>query len=181
VSMRPRQWVKNVFVFAGLIFAQRLFTSSAWIALAAFAIFCGLSGAIYLINDVADRERDRLDPRKRTRPVAAGQLSVGAALATAGALLQGTFRNPLADPGVIGISSGAALGAVTVIVLALAPFGTWSVTVGAFIAGLLTAVLVYGASRSGGRTEVVTLVLTGIAFAFLFAACAALFRSPMHP
>jgi len=89
VSMRPRQWVKNVFVFAGLIFAQRLFTSSAWIALAAFAIFCGLSGAIYLINDVADRERDRLDPRKRTRPVAAGRLSVGAALAAALVLVVG--------------------------------------------------------------------------------------------
>jgi len=89
VSMRPRQWVKNVFVFAGLIFAQRLFTSSAWIALAAFAIFCGLSGAIYLINDVADRERDQLDPRKRTRPVAAGRLSAGAALAAAVVLAVG--------------------------------------------------------------------------------------------
>jgi len=89
VSMRPRQWVKNVFVFAGLIFAQRLFTSSAWIALAAFAIFCGLSGAIYLINDVADRERDQLDPRKRTRPVAAGRLSAGAALAAAVVLVVG--------------------------------------------------------------------------------------------
>ena len=89
LSMRPRQWVKNVFVFAGLIFAQRLFTSSAWIALAAFAIFCGLSGAIYLINDVADRERDQLDPRKRTRPVAAGRLSAGAALAAAVVLVVG--------------------------------------------------------------------------------------------
>ena len=89
VSMRPRQWVKNVFLFAGLIFAQRLFTSSAWIALAAFAIFCGLSGAIYLINDVADRERDQLDPRKRTRPVAAGRLSAGAALAAAVVLVVG--------------------------------------------------------------------------------------------
>jgi len=76
-------------VFAGLIFAQRLFTSSAWIALAAFAIFCGLSGAIYLINDVADRERDQLDPRKRTRPVAAGRLSAGAALAAAVVLVVG--------------------------------------------------------------------------------------------
>src|SRR5215813_4661857 len=87
VSMRPRQWVKNLFVFAGLIFAQRLFTPSAWIALAAFAIFCALSGAIYLVNDVADRERDRLDPRKRTRPIAAGRLPVGVAIGTATALI----------------------------------------------------------------------------------------------
>jgi iron complex transport system permease protein len=88
---------------------------------------------------------------------------VGASLACAGALMQGTFRNPLADPGVIGISSGAALGAVAVISLGIAPFGTWSITVAAFLGGLGAVMLVYGASREGGRTEIVTLVLTGIA------------------
>ena len=88
---------------------------------------------------------------------------VGGSLACAGALMQGTFRNPLADPGVIGISSGAALGAVAVIALGLAPFGTWSITVAAFLGGLGAVLLVYGASREGGRTEIVTLVLTGIA------------------
>src|SRR5256884_9691920 len=89
VSLRPRQWVKNLFVFAGLVFGQRLFTPAVWPALAAFAIFCGLSGAIYLVNDVADRERDRLDPRKRTRPIAAGRLPVGVAVAAAGVLVAG--------------------------------------------------------------------------------------------
>jgi 4-hydroxybenzoate polyprenyltransferase len=88
-SLRPRQWVKNLFVFAGLVFAQRLFTETAWTALAAFAIFCALSGAVYLLNDVADRDRDRLDPRKRARPIAAGRLSVGVAVATATALVLG--------------------------------------------------------------------------------------------
>jgi 4-hydroxybenzoate polyprenyltransferase len=78
-----------LFVFAGLIFSQRLFTASAWTALAGFAIFCALSGAIYLINDVADRERDRLDPRKRARPVAAGRLPVGVAVAAALVLIVG--------------------------------------------------------------------------------------------
>jgi len=86
-SMRPRQWVKNLFVFAGLVFAQRLFTDAAWTAAAAFAIFCALSGAIYLVNDVADRERDRLDPRKRLRPIAAGRLPASVALATAAVLI----------------------------------------------------------------------------------------------
>ena len=86
VSLRPRQWVKNLFLFAGLVFGQRLFTPAAWTALAAFAIFCGLSGAIYLVNDVADRDKDRLHPKKRERPVAAGVLPVSTALA-AGALL----------------------------------------------------------------------------------------------
>jgi 4-hydroxybenzoate polyprenyltransferase len=88
-SMRPRQWVKNLFVFAGLIFAQRLFTPSAWPALAGFGIFCALSGAIYLINDVADRDRDRLDPRKRLRPIAAGRLQVPVAVAAAVLLVAG--------------------------------------------------------------------------------------------
>src|SRR3989441_12155260 len=87
VSMRPRQWVKNLFVLAGLVFSQRLFTSATWTALAGFAIFCAVSGAIYLLNDVADRERDGLDPRKRERPIAAGRLPVGVAVAAAGALL----------------------------------------------------------------------------------------------
>jgi 4-hydroxybenzoate polyprenyltransferase len=83
VSLRPRQWVKNLFLFGGLVFAQRLFTPALWTTLAAFAIFCGLSGAIYLLNDVADREKDRLHPEKRTRPIAAGRLSVQVALAAA--------------------------------------------------------------------------------------------------
>lgn len=89
VSLRPRQWVKNLFVFAGLIFAQKLFTPATWVALAGFAIFCGLSGAIYLFNDVADRERDRLDPRKRIRPIAAGRLPVGVAIGTGVVLVMG--------------------------------------------------------------------------------------------
>jgi 4-hydroxybenzoate polyprenyltransferase len=83
ISLRPRQWVKNLFVFAGLVFAQRLFTASVWPALGAFAIFCALSGAIYLLNDVADRDKDRLHPRKRERPIASGLLSVPVALGSA--------------------------------------------------------------------------------------------------
>lgn len=79
--------MKNLFVFAGLVFAQRLFSSAAWTALAAFAVFCGLSGAMYLLNDVADRDRDRLHPLKRARPIAAGALPVGRAMAIAVVLL----------------------------------------------------------------------------------------------
>jgi 4-hydroxybenzoate polyprenyltransferase len=89
VSLRPRQWVKNLFVFAGLVFSQRLFTPSAWTALGAFAIFCGLSGAIYLFNDVADRDKDRLHPKKRERPIASGLLPAPAALVAGGGLVVG--------------------------------------------------------------------------------------------
>ncbi|MFJ9615513.1 FecCD family ABC transporter permease [Streptomyces noursei] len=90
-------------------------------------------------------------------------LLVGASLGCAGALMQGVFGNPLAEPGVIGISAGAAVGAVGAIALGLTFLGNWTVTVCAFAAGLSTVGLVYLLSRSGGRSEVVTLILTGIA------------------
>lgn len=87
----------------------------------------------------------------------------GAALATAGALMQGVFGNPLAEPGVVGVSAGAAVAAATAIVFELTFAGTWTVALCAFVGGLVTTLLVYFMSRDGGRTEVVTLVLTGIA------------------
>ncbi|MFB6580084.1 FecCD family ABC transporter permease [Streptomyces sp. NPDC056402] len=90
-------------------------------------------------------------------------LLVGASLGCAGALMQGVFGNPLAEPGVIGISAGAAVGAVAAIGLGLSFFGNWTITVCAFIAGLITVSSVYLLSRNGGKTEVVTLILTGIA------------------
>jgi len=90
-------------------------------------------------------------------------LMVGAALACAGALMQGVFGNPLADPGVVGVSSGAALGAAFAIMEGYTFLGEYTVAGAAFLTGLAATLLVYFLSRSGGRTEVVTLVLTGIA------------------
>lgn len=90
-SVRPRQWVKNLFVFAGVIFSHKLFTPDAWLALAAFAVFCALSGVVYLLNDVADRERDRAHPVKRLRPIASGALSVPAAVTAALVLAGGAL------------------------------------------------------------------------------------------
>ncbi|TAL19941.1 MAG: iron ABC transporter permease, partial [Frankiales bacterium] len=88
---------------------------------------------------------------------------VGAALGCAGALMQGVFGNPLAEPAVVGVASGAAVGAFTVIALGLSAFGSWTTAVAAFVGGLLTTAVVYAMARSDGRTEVVTLILTGIA------------------
>ncbi|MBF4161087.1 FecCD family ABC transporter permease [Nocardioides acrostichi] len=87
----------------------------------------------------------------------------GASLATAGAVMQGVFGNPLAEPGVVGVSSGAAVAAGVVIAFGLTGAGVWTVPAAAFAGGLLSTLLVYLLSRDGGRTEVVTLVLTGIA------------------
>lgn len=87
VSLRPDQWTKNLIVFAALIFAVKLLDPAALAnASAAFLIFCALSGAVYLINDVSDRDADRQHPLKRTRPVAAGEISPGVALGFAALL-----------------------------------------------------------------------------------------------
>ncbi len=96
-------------------------------------------------------------------PRVALALLVGAALATAGALMQGVFGNPLAEPGVVGVSVGAALAAAFVIVFQVTVLGAWTVPAFAFVGGLVTTLAVYALSRADGRTEVVTLVLTGIA------------------
>jgi 4-hydroxybenzoate polyprenyltransferase len=88
VSLRPEQWTKNFIVFAALIFARRLLDPAAVVlALAAFLIFCALSGAVYLVNDVADRDADRQHPIKSRRPVASGALSAGAAMVWAVSLI----------------------------------------------------------------------------------------------
>jgi 4-hydroxybenzoate polyprenyltransferase len=87
VSLRPDQWTKNLIVFAALIFAVKLLDPAALAhASAAFLIFCALSGAVYLINDVSDREQDRLHPLKRMRPIASGELAPGTGLMFAAVL-----------------------------------------------------------------------------------------------
>ncbi len=86
-SMRPPQWIKNLFIFAAPIFGRAigqgpiLFRTAA-----AFAVFCGLSSALYLVNDVVDAEEDRVHPRKSKRPIAAGRVSPGLAWTAAGLL-----------------------------------------------------------------------------------------------
>lgn len=95
-------------------------------------------------------------------PRIAMAIAVGAALAVGGALMQAVFGNPLAEPGVVGVSSGAALGASIAIVFGI-EFSGSGVAALAFVGGLLATLLVYAVARAGGRTEVVTLLLTGIA------------------
>jgi 4-hydroxybenzoate polyprenyltransferase len=80
-AMRPRQWMKNTFVLIALVFSQRLYDRGAVVwSLGAFCIFCFLSSAVYLLNDVADYEKDRQHPTKRNRPIASGRLPKSVAL-----------------------------------------------------------------------------------------------------
>ena len=83
-SMRPYQWTKNLLVFAGLVFGGQLRDrDSVVLALVAFGAFCLLSSSVYLLNDVRDREADRLHPVKSKRPIASGAVSPATALAAA--------------------------------------------------------------------------------------------------
>ena len=108
VSLRPDQWTKNLIVFAALIFAVKLLDPAATAkATAAFLIFCALSGAVYLVNDVSDREQDRQHPIKRLRPIASGDLSPGTALVAAAVLERDCAgRGVCAEAGVRGGGGG---------------------------------------------------------------------------
>ena len=110
VSLRPEQWTKNLLIFAGLVFAGRLLDLTAvLIATWTFVVFCALSGAIYLFNDVRDRDGDRRHPIKRLRPVAAGDLGVSTALVAAAALVAGgVFGGFLVNPALGGVSAAYA-------------------------------------------------------------------------
>lgn len=104
-------------------------------------------------------------------------IMVGAALAVSGAVMQGLFRNPLADPGIVGVSAGAGLGAILAIVLGgllpagiLALVGNQLVPFAAFFGGWGSTILLYRVSTRGGRTSVATMLLAGIALGALFGA-----------
>jgi 4-hydroxybenzoate polyprenyltransferase len=88
VSLRPRQWTKNLLLFAGIIFAAKLHDAGRWAeAFTAFAAYCAASSASYLVNDVRDAPHDRVHPVKRYRPIARGELSPRLAEALAALLL----------------------------------------------------------------------------------------------
>jgi 4-hydroxybenzoate polyprenyltransferase len=95
-ACRPRQWVKNAFVAVPLVFAKQLTDPHTTLrALAAVALFCGLSSAIYLWNDVVDVEKDRAHPTKRTRPIASGRLSIADARIASATLAAGALATSL--------------------------------------------------------------------------------------
>ena len=109
-------------------------------------------------------------------------LLIGAALASTGALMQGLFRNPLADPGLVGVSAGAALAAAATIVLGdrllaplIGPLPFGALPVGAFAGGLLTTLALYVVATRSGRTSIATMLLAGVAFGALAGAVMGLF------
>ncbi len=115
-ALRPKQWTKNLLLFAGLLFTQgEPHPSSAFgTACAAFVLFCLLSGATYLINDLLDIEADRQHPKKQYRAIASGRLSVPAARLTALVLI------PLTLIGAFSIGLKFGIAALSYLVLTLA-------------------------------------------------------------
>ncbi len=88
ISMRPKQWIKNFFVLAALVFSKNLLdTDSLYKSLEAFGLFCLISSSVYIINDILDLEKDKRHPEKRKRPLAAGKMSVPTAWAAAVTML----------------------------------------------------------------------------------------------
>ncbi|NCY08833.1 MAG: iron ABC transporter permease, partial [Actinobacteria bacterium] len=148
------------------IFLAALFAMTALLSLATGAFRIPLGDLLRIIVDGPARDtvdsiaHDVFWQVRLPRVVLA--VVVGASLAVAGVLMQGIFRNPLAEPATVGVSAGAAVGAVLAIIVGLnqLPLG---VQIAAFLGGTLSTALVYVLSRTDGKTEVVTLILTGIA------------------
>ena len=87
-TARPRQWLKNLSLYAAILFGGNFFDGRAFVTVTqAVLIFCGISSAIYIVNDVVDAPRDRAHPFKKARPIAAGKLSIRKAIFTAILLL----------------------------------------------------------------------------------------------
>lgn len=154
------------------------------IAVCAISLESGASGVSLLGLVTGSAEDDTLARiilwEVRLPRIAMGAL-VGAALAVSGAVMQGLFRNPLADPGIVGVSAGVGLGAITAIVLGgLLPtalqslIGLYTMPLAAFLGGWASVLLLYGVATRGGRTSVATMLLAGIALGALSGAISGL-------
>ena len=164
----------SILVLAGLLAATVLFSlasgasDASAVAVARDWLFPSFSAGDALSI------RDRVIVYDIRLPRVVMGVLIGAALAVSGAVLQGLFRNPLADPGLVGVSAGSSLGAVAVIVLGatvLGPltalFGNFALPLAAFVGGLATTLALYRISTRQGRTSVATMLLAGIALAAL--------------
>ncbi len=157
-------------VVAAAMFAASIMTGAADASLSnVLRWLLGMEGAEQALS-----VRDRIIILDIRLPRAVLGLMVGASLAVSGAVMQGLFRNPLADPGLVGVSSGASLGAVLLIVLGssffgplFAIFGFYALPVAAFVGGLITTLLLYKIATRSGQTSVATMLLAGIALGAL--------------
>ncbi|WP_424936173.1 MULTISPECIES: FecCD family ABC transporter permease [Bacteria] len=147
-----------VFLVAGIVLSAGL----GQLAISPVEVGGALLRAVGLGEPPADVLAERTLWQIRFPRIAMAML-VGGALAVAGVVMQAVFGNPLAEPGVVGVSSGAAVGAAASITLGLTAAGSWTTALLAFVGGLGATLIVYGAARVQGRADAVRLVLTGVA------------------
>lgn len=173
--MGDRSRLAQLLILVLIVVAAAMFTASIMTGAADASLsnvlrwLLGIEGAEQALS-----VRDRIIILDIRLPRAVLGLMVGASLAVSGAVMQGLFRNPLADPGLVGVSSGASLGAVLLIVLGssffgplFAVFGFYALPVAAFIGGLITTLLLYKIATRSGQTSVATMLLAGIALGAL--------------
>lgn len=173
--MGDRSRLAQLLILALLAMAAAMFAASIMTGAADASLgnvlrwLLGVEGAEQALN-----ARDRIIILDIRLPRAVMGLLVGASLAVSGAIMQGLFRNPLADPALVGISSGASLGAVLTIVLGsslsgalFAVFGFYALPVAAFLGCLVTTMLLYRIATRSGQTSVATMLLAGVALAAL--------------
>ncbi|MEX2617244.1 MAG: iron chelate uptake ABC transporter family permease subunit [Alphaproteobacteria bacterium] len=170
-TLRPYRNLVTILSLAGfLLFAILLSAGKGAVPIAPGAFFAILGNFVGLELPWAFTPREQTVLLAIRLPRVCLGILTGAGLALAGATLQGLFRNPLADPALIGVSSGAALAAVSVIVFgggaaAALPFlpQTWLLPLAAFAGGLGCTALVYRIANRGGRTDIPTMLLCGVA------------------
>ncbi|MCV9961463.1 iron ABC transporter permease [Pararhizobium sp. BT-229] len=173
--MGDRSRLAQLLILALLVLAAVMFSASIMTGAADASLgnvvrwLVGADGAEQALSI-----RDRIIILDIRLPRAVMGLLVGASLAVSGAIMQGLFRNPLADPALVGVSSGASLGAVLIIVLGsslfgpmFAVFGFYALPVAAFLGGLATTLLLYRIATRSGQTSVATMLLAGIALSAL--------------
>ncbi|MBR0555208.1 iron ABC transporter permease [Ciceribacter sp. L1K23] len=171
---------KGIMTLAALVF---LLAIAALVSLHSGATEVGLADLLrYLFGDAsALPEQDRMILESVRLPRTALGLLVGAGLGVSGAMMQGLFRNPLADPGIVGVTSGAAFAAVTAIVLGgtvLAPLqallSLHFLPIMAFLGGLANTLVLYAIATRNGQTSTTALILSGIAIGAMSAAATGL-------
>lgn len=171
---RPRRW--SFAVTLGVLGALLLASATAGMAVGSVHVPPGDVWGIVTHALGADwseptwsRARETIVLNVRAPRVLLGAVT-GAGLAVIGTAMQALVRNPLAEPYLLGVSSGASLGAVAVIVFGVSLFGALSLSAAAFAGALLTLLLVYSTARAGGRITSVRLVLSGVAMAAVLSA-----------
>ncbi|MEI6724737.1 MAG: decaprenyl-phosphate phosphoribosyltransferase [Actinomycetes bacterium] len=151
VETRPRQWTKNLVIFAPLLFSLNLSRTKDVVAVVfAFVLFCLISGGVYIVNDLHDRERDRLHHRRRLRPLAAGQLDPTVAVAAATVLLgAGLVGAALVDPALGLVALGYILlqGAYTFVLKKIVLLDVMSIAAG-FVLRVAAGAVVIGVAVS---------------------------------